>query len=189
MTARNIATIISSFLLISCNTLKYEKISINGMVYDFSNRPVSNYSIIIDDEPSSITDINGRFAISKIKRGNYKIRGTGKEYEEYQSEISIYAPDQIIYIRVPSYKQLIELADNALMNNQIRDANSYILRAYDIGIINTELLFYAAIVKFRMNDYSGAIYYLELAIASGIDDDYMRMFYDDLKRLQDESTD
>jgi hypothetical protein len=175
--------------LFSCKTAEfgYKVMDVNGMIYDFSNRPIPNYTIFLGEKYSSMTDINGRFLISKVPAGNYIIHGEGGGYESYQSAVVISQREQIIYIRLPSFNQLLELADTALVKNQINEADAYLVRASLLGEETTELLFYRATVRFRQKRYAAALDLLQTAINSGSADIYVEKFLQDLKRMRDEN--
>jgi tetratricopeptide (TPR) repeat protein len=167
--------------LFSCKTVD----SVNGMIYDFSNRPIQDYTVNLNEKYVATTDINGRFTINKVKMGQYSIKGVKVGFETYKSKITIDARNQIVYIRVPSQTQLLELADEALTKNRLDDAEAYVKRAYDAGILTTEVLFYYATVKFRQNDYDEAIEYLEKAKQIGSKDAYVDKFLGDLIRIKE----
>jgi hypothetical protein len=178
----NIKYIIISFIIInyfySCKTAEFGflVIDLNGMVYDFDNKPVQNYKITIGKKYSSVTDINGRFLISKIPAGHYSLKGEKNEYETYEGDILINDRRQIVYIRVPNYNQLLGLVDTALTDNHIENAEIYAQRANAVGGLKTELLFYLAIIKFRQKDNNGAIEFLRTAVNTGSSDIYINQF-------------
>ncbi|GHV88640.1 hypothetical protein AGMMS50267_10000 [Spirochaetia bacterium] len=179
----------STLVLFSCKTTEfgYKVLAVNGMVYDFSNRPVPNYKITIGKKYTSTTDINGRFLIEKVPVGTYAMRGERAGYETYQSDITISQKEQIIYIRLPSFNQLLELADAALVKNQINEAEAYLLRAVAIEELTTELFFYLATVQFRQKNYQEAQETLQSARDHGLADIYVEKFLADLKRMHDEN--
>jgi tetratricopeptide (TPR) repeat protein len=146
------------------------------MIYDFANKPVSNYRVNIGEDKSSLSDVNGRFVIEKIPVGTYAITGEKEGYEKYSGSIDINSGNQIVYIRVPSAGQLLELADASLGKNQLDEAEDYMRRAYATGDITTELLFYYATVKFRQQSYEEAIAYLQAALHRGSKDRYVEKF-------------
>jgi hypothetical protein len=170
------------FLVISCNTTGYGygRIGLNGMVYDFENKPVSQYFVKLDDRLPVSTDINGRFYISNVRRGKHRITGRKSGFETYQGEIEINDRSQIAYFRVPNLNQLITLTDDALSRNRINEAASYIRRAESIGEITTELLFYSAVVLFRMGEYKESIAILQNAEMLGSKDEYVSRFLNEL---------
>jgi tetratricopeptide (TPR) repeat protein len=178
--------ILISLLVSGCKTagFGYKVVDVNGMVYDFSNRPISNYAVGLGEKREAVTDINGRFVITRVPVGTYEIRGEKDGYESYQGSIDITGRGQIVYIRVPSQNELLELADEALGKNRIDRAESYVQRAYQVSPESTELLFYYATVMFRQKRYDEAIAYLQKARENGSKDIYLEKFLNDLLRIQ-----
>jgi tetratricopeptide (TPR) repeat protein len=174
--------------LCSCKTTEflYQVISVNGMVYDFNNRPVSNYKISLGDKYVSLTDINGRFMLPQIPVGSYQLNGEKEGYEIYQGDVEINHQEQIIYLRIPSFEQLLELADDALGKNRINEAAAYLDRAQSIGLETVEYYFYGAVIKYRQDDILGAIETLEKAVKSGSADMYITIFLNDLREIYHE---
>jgi len=178
-----------AFLSSSCKTAEFgfKVINISGMVYDFSNRPVSNYEIVLGNWYSGSTDINGRFTLPKVPLGSYKIRGSKKGYEDYNGEVIIKDKGQIIYIRIPSQNQLLTMADEALAANNFMLAEEIAGRAYQIDKNNIEMLFYYAAILFRQNNLEGAASFLEDAVNLGSKDFYVQKFLTVIRRIQDEN--
>jgi tetratricopeptide (TPR) repeat protein len=180
---------IGIFLSLAANGCKtaefgYKAVDVNGMVYDFSNRPVSQYTIGLGENRTAVTDITGRFVIAGAPVGTYQISGDKDGYEAYRGSIDITGRGQIVYIRVPSQSQLLELADEALGGNRIDLAESFVERARQAGPESTELLFYYATVKFRQKRYDQAVTYLMKARENGSHDAYLEKFLDALLRMQ-----
>ena len=173
--------------VISCKTAEFgfKLIDINGMVYDFSNRPVAYCDISLGGKYTSNTDINGRFSLPKVPAGTYTITGCKEAFENYSDEIIIKDRGQIIYIRMPSQNQLLNLADEALSANKLASAEEALERAYRIDQNNTEMLFYYAAVKFRQREYDSAVYFLESARTLGSKDVYIDKFLIAIKEVQD----
>jgi tetratricopeptide (TPR) repeat protein len=169
-----------------CKTAEFghKIVDVNGMVYDFSNRPISNYMVSLGERYTAITDINGRFVMSRTPVGIYQISGEKDGYESYEGSVNISGRGQIVYIRVPSQGQLLELTDEALERNEIDRAETYVERAYRVGPESTELLFYYATVKFRQKRYDEAITFLWKARENGSKDEYLEKFLYDLLGIQ-----
>ncbi len=183
-----VCAVIICSLFFSCKTAEFghPMIDVNGMIYDFSNKPISNYTVTIGGEKkeyTSISDINGRFYFPKVPADTYEITGSKEGYETYKDSIIIDSKEQIIYLRIPSSSQLMDLADQALTKNNLAEAESYIERASQIGIPSTELLFYSAVISFRKKAYQQAIDYLLIAKEAGSADIYVEQFLNDLKKL------
>jgi len=177
------------FLPSSCKTAEFgfKVINISGMVYDFSNKPVSNYEVVLGKWYSGSTDINGRFTLLKVPLGSYQIQGSKKGFEDYTGEVIIKNKGQIIYIRIPSQNQLLAMADEALAANNFILAEEIVERAYKIDKNNIEMLFYYAAILFRQNNLEGAASFLEDAVNLGSKDSYVQKFLTMIRRIQDEN--
>jgi len=173
-------------IILSCKTAEFnlKVVDINGMIYDFSNRPIAYCEISLGENHNTSTDINGRFTLHKVPFGEYTITGQKKGFETYISEIYIKDNSQIIYIRMPSQSQLLEMVDEALVGNNFADADALLGRAYQIDQNNVEMLFYYATLKFRQREYDKAISFLETAQRLGSQDIYVGRFLNVLKELK-----
>jgi len=173
-------------LFLSCKTAEFgfKTANINGMVYDFSNRPVFNYEIVLGDKYFGSTDINGRFTLLSVPLGSHKISGSKDGYENYNSKVTIKDKGQIIYIRIPSQNQLLALTDEALAANNFTLAEEIAERAYQIDKNNVEMLFYYAAVSFRQNNLEKAVSFLEDAVDLGSKDHYVHKFLSSIKEMQ-----
>ena len=162
----------------SCKTaeLGFKVTNINGMIYDFNNRPVAHCEISLGWRYKSTTDINGRFTLPKVAFGTYTVTAHKNGYETYSDKVIIKDPGQIIYIRIPSQNQLLRLVDEALVANNYPLAEETVIRAHQIDAHNIETLFYYAVVKFRQNEYDRAILFLETAKSLGAKDLYIDKF-------------
>jgi tetratricopeptide (TPR) repeat protein len=168
--------------LISCTTTGYGRGSggINGMVYDFENKPVPQYIITIDEKTPVSTDINGRFYVPRVRMGGHEIKGYKEGYESYTGALAVNDRRQIVYLRVPNVSQLLDLVDAALSKNNIEEAAGYIRRAGTVGEKTAELFFYSAVVLFRQGEYRAAVETLRDALSLGFRDEYVLKFLNDL---------
>jgi tetratricopeptide (TPR) repeat protein len=179
-----------TLLSMSCSTFRFgnKNIDINGMIYDFSNKPVAYCEIVMGKSYKSSTDINGRFTLPKIPYGNYTITVHKNGYETYSDEVLIRKHGQIIYLRIPSQNQLLNLADEALTAMNFEVAEEYLERAYQIDKNNIEMLFYYSTIKFRQYKYDEAITFLVIAKNLGSKDLYIDKFLTILRELSDEES-
>ena len=173
-------------LAASCKTAEFgfKVIDINGMVYDFSNRPVPHYEITLGKRYKGSTDINGRFTLPRVPIGTYKIAGKKSGFENYFDEVIVKEKGQIIYIRIPSQNQLLNMVEDALVVNNFILAEEMAERAYHVDENNTEMLFYCAVVAFRQKKIGKAVSLLETAMDLGSKDLYIGKFLAALKETQ-----
>ena len=178
-----IYTLLSVILMASCKTTEWgvKSSDISGMIYDFSNRPVPHCNVSMGWRYKTTTDINGRFVLSKVSFGTYNITGYKEGFETYTEKIVIHGPGEIIYMRIPSQSQLLNIVDEALTVNNLNLAEEIAERAYKINKNSTEMLFYYATIKFRQREYEMAIAYLEIAKYLGSRDQYTEKFLSLLK--------
>ena len=180
--------IYTAFLFVSCKTAEfgYKVFDINGMIYDFSNRPVAYCEVSLGrSRLNSTSDINGRFSIARVPVGKHTLTVYKEGYEKYSEDFYINQRGQIIYVRFPSQNQLLDLADEALTANNFPLAEEMAERAYKIDPGSIETLFYYATVKYRRRDYSGALAFLEEAGKLSSKDPYIEKFITLLKEAQD----
>ena len=170
-------------IFISCKSVVFgwPHYTVNGMIYDFENRPVSGYEICLDEKKTT-SDVTGRFVFSKIPKGEYTLTGMKTGYEKYSGELVIEDDLQVVYIRVPSQKQLLDLLDDALTKDNLDDALTFMERANATGVTTTESAFYSAVVFYRMKKTEQAIGILKDLIKSGVTDRYVQMFLEDLEK-------
>ena len=180
--------VIIAFSAGSCKTAEfgYRVFDVNGMIYDFSNRPVAYCEVVLGGRGlTGTSDINGRFSVPRVPLGNYTLTVYKDGYEKYSEVFFIKQRGQIIYVRLPSQNQLLDLVDEALAANNFILAEEMAGRAYQIDPNNIEVLFYFAAVKYRLHDYGGALAFLEAAGDLGAKDPYIDKFMTLLKEAQD----
>ncbi|MCL2209671.1 MAG: carboxypeptidase regulatory-like domain-containing protein [Treponema sp.] len=178
-----------AFLLsASCKTTEfdYKVFDVNGMIYDFSNRPIPYCEITLGKRYNGSTDINGRFTLPKVPTGKYLITVTKSSFETYTDYINIIDRNQIIYIRIPSLNQLLEMVDDSLTKKNLFDAEEIIKRAYLIDQNNIEMLFYYATIKYQQQKHDEAIGFLITAKNLGSKDEYIEKFLSILRGLINE---
>lgn len=107
-----IVAVLLLVLLAGCRSIpgEGEKITLRGMVYDRSNRPVGNYTISVDGKPRGITDIGGRFTLEDVERGARVLAGQGQGYCSFNDMVEVVDSRQVLYIRVPTTVQMLEEA-------------------------------------------------------------------------------
>ena len=183
-----LAMTFAAALLGSCKTAEFgfKVFDVNGMVYDFANRPVPHYELALGKTHKGITDINGRFTLQKAPVGNYILTGSKAGFESYHDEVAIKERGQIIYIRIPSQNQLLGMVDEALTANNFVLAEELAERALLIDENNIETLFYYAVVSFRQSNFETAISLLESAVDLGTKDIYTEKFLAVLREKQKE---
>jgi hypothetical protein len=165
----------------SCKTAEFgmRKFDLNGMVYDFENRPVSGYEVSIDGK-KAVTDVTGRFSFAGMTTGMHALKGAKGGFESFSGDIDARDAESIAYIRIASERQLLDLACAALDDGDAPKASGLVARAEGTGHASSDCRFLRAIVLFRMGDADGARSTLDALIADGCEDPYVGRMRDDL---------
>ena len=107
-------------LFFSCATRKpqdlsdFESAPMYGMVYDYENQACADTLIIINEERETRSDINGRFIITDLLRGNHQITAKKEGYETISFSLYFTNRSQVLYIRMISFYQLLKNIENEI---------------------------------------------------------------------------
>ncbi len=129
---------LSILIFISCATNKkkspddFTEAPLFGMVYDYDNRPCSEALIIIDDNDEVMSDINGRFIIGVLSRGNHIVTAKKEGYETLSFSFSFLNRTQVLYLRMISFHQLLVEIENAIEKREWNEVESLNKRAEEI---------------------------------------------------------
>lgn len=165
-----------SFASCATKPFLYRKTDLHGMVYDFDNTPVPRYHMIFGDHYVIETDVTGRFTIEDIPLGTYVVKGSRNGYEDYVNEIVIGSRTDVLYMRVASGEQLLDLTDIALAENNVSDASVYVKRANMTGSSNPQISLYTTVIMFRQERYEDALVTLLAAEKGGLRDSWTEAF-------------
>ena len=158
-------------------------VNINGMVYDFDNRPVAGYHLKLNSDLEVVTDITGRFTFEKVKLGEYVLKGQSNAFEPYEGQVTIYDQDQVLYLRIPSFSQLINRTDKALEEDNLQEAEAFLTRAVAMNSEHIDSLLYGAILAYRKNNIGQALELLGKVQQKGYTAEWVMAFYDELQRI------
>ena len=158
-------------------------VNINGMVYDFDNRPVAGYHLKLNNDLEVVTDITGRFTFEKVKIGEYVLKGQSNAFEPYEGQVTIYDQNQVLYLRVASFSQLINRTDKALEEDNLQEAEAFLTRAVAMNSEHIDSLLYGAILAYRKNNIGQALELLGKVQQKGYTAEWVMAFYDELQRI------
>lgn len=139
-----ILIVLFSFLL-SCQSHSegyFISSNLPGMIYDSENRPCSKVDLVVSsvDEDGSLSeiervqsDINGRFTISGLSRGSYRIICTRQGYESIESDIFYSSRLEVLYLKIMSQRQILNSAEVSLSERHFGLVEKYLLRSEKIN--------------------------------------------------------
>jgi hypothetical protein len=153
-----------SGLLGSCTSLSFTRLSdpacfknadLVGMVYQGGNRPCPGVSVELleggTEDPlfRGFTDLNGRFIVPRLVRGEHRLRFTRRGYQELTVAIRFSDPTHIFYTRMVSIEELLLHAEEALDDNRWNQVNDLLDEAARIDPLRGELVFLRAVAAVR----------------------------------------
>ena len=160
---KTIFTVLLILILAACKTTPKSKakVTLNGMIYDTQNKPVVNYTILIDGLYKCQSDISGRFILKDISKGEHIISGYGDRYLDIYEQTVIYDKAQILYIRVPSVETKLKEAYSYLEQEHLEKSEECIKEILASNEDNTDALFFMGVIKLRQGSKEESLVYLE----------------------------
>jgi tetratricopeptide (TPR) repeat protein len=161
-------------LLLSCLTDRpagpgdFSQAVLLGIIYDYDNTPCAGASVILDGgEDRFETDINGRFAIPLLARGEHTIAVKKQSYEELSAKINFTSRDQILYLKVFSIVQLLRMLEQELARKRFKEAEELIKRVEAIRNNDPVGLYLKAVYLLEKGQIGEARDALEQIIGNG----------------------
>ena len=138
-----------------------------GMVYDREQKPCAAALILVDGQDGPRTDINGRFVIDALRRGEHLVGVRKEGYEPLEVPLSFQDRTQVLYLRVTSFGQLLREAEEALDRRRFQEADDLLLRAEALKPEDPIGLYLRAVYFLKREDTGQAISLLERIQAQG----------------------
>lgn len=171
------------FFVSGCKTTKTVLPVIQGMIYDGNNESVSDVEIFISNKKTAISDIYGHFTLSALEVGKtYELNAKKKGYEEVSMNFSYTNPSQVIYLRMYSASELINLAENMVGQKKYKEAQALLNRAEEADGSYLSINYLRAIMCVLNNDYENALKITNEIVAAGYVDSYIYLLMADIYR-------
>lgn len=178
---KNLSAIFFSLVLCSCATMKTEKVSLNGMVYDFYNEPVQGASVFVDGKEYCRTDVYGHFTIENKKSGfcvNLVVKKQGYETVSFTAGVS--GAGNLAYIKMYSQEQLLYKAESLFSDGAVQDALSVLEHASEAGADTLSVFFHEALILCSLKEYKTAEEKLLSLLELGFDNPYIYLLLADI---------
>ncbi len=179
--------IAAAFILISCATkpntlIEFDKAPLYGMIYDSDNNPLDGVRIKIQtvEIKEAVSDIEGRFVISELKKGDHTLIATADHCEELRFDFSFMNRGRAIYLKMISFGQLINSSEYALETKEFKEAEKLLDRAAALRGEDPLLLYLKAVLFFKTDQPEKAEEYLIDLINLGYEKAYVYLFLADL---------
>jgi len=148
-------------------SMEFANAPLFGMVYDFDNQPCSGALIILDDEEGPQTDINGRFVIGRLPSGEHKVQVKKEGYEELTANFKFSNKNQVLYLRVISFNQLLRKTEDALENKRLKETGELIKRVEAINADDPVAMYLKAVYLLECRKPEEAVIILNKILAEG----------------------
>jgi len=126
-----------------------------GMVYDHDQRAVPGALVLVDGEEGPRSDINGRFVLRSLARGEHVIEVRKDGYEGMRAPIEFLSRTQALYLKVISLEQLLRKAEDELEARRFDEARELLERASAVNPVDPVLL-YLSSLNYRERGEPGA---------------------------------
>ena len=126
---------LSFLFFLSCatkNPRDFESAPLYGMVYDYDNQTCTDVLIRVNEEHETKSDINGRFVVTDLSRGNHQITAIKEGYETLTFSFNFTTRSQVLYIRMISFYQLLKNIEKELEAKNWYEVESLLERAEKI---------------------------------------------------------
>jgi tetratricopeptide (TPR) repeat protein len=138
-----------------------------GMVYDLDQKPCAGALITVDGQEGPRTDINGRFVIAALRRGEHLIGVSKQGYEPLEAALSFLDRTQVLYLRLTSLGQLLRKAEEALDRRRFQEADDLLRRAEALNAEDPVGMYLRAVYFLKRENTEEAIGLLEKILAQG----------------------
>lgn len=179
---KSIYVLISSLLFLSaCQTTKHTLPVVQGMIYDGDNEAVSDVEIYINDKKNALSDIYGHFTLSAMElEKQYELTAKKNGYEEKSFSFTYTNPSQVIYLRMYSNAELINLAESMVEQKKYADAETYLTRAELAGGNYLSVNYLRAVICVLKTDYDNALKIATDILDAGYIDSYIYLLLADI---------
>jgi len=164
--------IIITAFFISCsstprNSTSFNSAPIQGKIFDSENFPCSDVLIVIDEKIKVKSDINGRFLVSKLKKGSHDFVLLKEGFEEKRFTYNFNNRNDVLWLEMISMDQLINKIKEFFNEKKWYEAKNYIERAEKIDIKDPVLTYLTAIFDLKNGYPEKSIVNLEKLLENG----------------------
>jgi tetratricopeptide (TPR) repeat protein len=142
---------------LNTNLEEFASADLLGMIYDNNNQACPGVRITVDGWTGPVSDVNGRFTLVNLSRGKHALSVKKEGYEEAVFQIEFLNRTQIIYLKVYSFEQILDLAERALQDRKLGAAEEYLERARKINESDSLLLYLQAVIELKRDQVQEAL--------------------------------
>jgi len=170
-----LAVVLPLMLVFSCKTTtvvddfsSFKEAILTGMVYNSNSIPCVGAVLRVDDKKEAYTaDINGRFVIPNLKRGEHLIHVSKDNHEPELVELDFSDRRQVLYVRLTSNESLLNWAEEALDELRWDEAKDFIMRSLAVEPENAHALTLLGALYYRTGRFEDSLEQWQTLIEMG----------------------
>lgn len=176
-----LSLLLISALFLSCKSVdenafvQFIEAPLFGMIYNSESSPVAGAMVVLDDEKSSQTDINGRVLFSAVSSGEHLVVINKEGFEEARIELNFSNRDQVLYSTLISLQNILDNLESSLQIGKMTEAKLFLGRASKINSENIRLRYLDVVYLAESKEYTEAASKIGLLKKSYPDDPYITM--------------
>lgn len=133
-----------------------------GMVYDDERRPVQGARVLVGEESGAVyTDIEGRFILPEVDRGQGSLVVEHSHYEAVRRDILFHRRTDVVYVTLTSYRSILEEARLRFLEGSVEQTRALLERVSESLPGDPSYLLLSASLRYRDGDLAGAREFLE----------------------------
>ena len=145
-----------------CESTKFSKSYINGLVYTYESEAIPDAQVFIDDKITAYSDLFGHFNIHKSfsPENKYKLTIKKKGYITYEEDVFFNSNVKVLYVQLQSIeteldKELDEMCE-LILNKNYSKAKPILLKLKESYPDNTEINYLLSSIFFTEEMYTEA---------------------------------
>ena len=173
------------FLIVACETTPptdFESAALLGMIYSLTSRPVPNMKIVLDDERTIRSDIEGRFIFTDVAKGQHTIVASLENYEPIIYSFSFTDRTQVLHLIAVSLTDLVDKFEQAISKRNWNEGESLAARIEAVNPEYPDYLYLQALSAHVRGDRQTSLAYLQQLNELGISS----LWIDRLRDLSEE---
>jgi Flp pilus assembly protein TadD len=159
--------LLATLLAVSCASerardgLAFDTAPLFGMVYDGENQPCAGVRLMVDGKEGPLSDLRGRFVVPDLARGEHRLVARKDGFEDLAVEFPFFDRTDVLHVSMTSFEQLLGMAQDALRDNRLGEAEAVLERAERLDPEDAVLRYLFAVHAWRAGRYADAVRHLD----------------------------
>lgn len=171
------------------SSIQFDEAPLFGMIYDSESSPVVGAVVVIDDDKSFQTDINGRVLFSTVLQGEHFVVIKKEGFEEARIELNFSNRDQVLYSTLISLQNILDNLESSLQNCKLTEAKFFLDRASKINSDDIRFKYLKIVYLTKINELEEALKEIGLLMESYPEDPYLILTHNKIaEKITEERT-